>query len=59
MHQVDQKTIQSLARKISALAELQSSHGSLLQKEFVKTIQSLRIAVEGPEQYVFNLRHQV
>ena len=59
MEQTQQDSILSLSKKVSELAEVQTSHGSVPQGEFVKAIQRLQIAVEGPAHYVARLRHQV
>ncbi|MCJ1416203.1 hypothetical protein MMC32_002538 [Xylographa parallela] len=58
MEQTQQDSILSLSKKVSELAEVQTSHGSVPQGEFVKAIQRLQIAVEGPAHYVARLRHQ-
>jgi hypothetical protein len=52
-------SIQSLAKKVSELADLQAKDGSVPQGEFVQAIQRLQIAVEGPAHYVARMRHQV
>lgn len=61
MEHTEQTSIASLAKRISELAELQTSHGhgSVPQGEFVAAIQRLQIAVEGPAHYVARMRHQV
>ena len=59
MEQTDQDSVLSLANKVSGLAELQSSHNLVQQEEFIKAIQRLQIAVEGPAHYVARKRHEV
>ena len=59
MEQIEQDSIQKLAKRISELAELQTSHGSIPQRELLEVVQRLQIAVEGPEHYVHRIRHQV
>lgn len=59
MEQTGQNSILSLAKKVSGLAELQTSHGLVPQGEFVEAIQRLQMAVEGPAHYVARMRHQV
>ena len=59
MEQTGQSSVLSLAKRVSELAELQTSHGSVPQAEFVEAIQRLQIAVEGPAHYVARMRHQV
>ena len=59
MEQTDQNSVLSLANKVSELAELQSSHGPVQQEGFIKAIQRLQIAVEGPAHYVARKRHEV
>ena len=61
MVQTEETSIASLAKKVSELAELQTSHGhgSVPQGEFLAAIQCLQIAVEGPAHYVARMRHQV
>ncbi len=39
MEQTDQKSVLSLANKVSELAELQNSHGPVQQEEFIQAIQ--------------------
>lgn len=58
MEQTEQNSILSLAKRVSELAELQTSHGSVPQGEFVEAIQRLQIAVESPAHYVARMRHQ-
>ena len=48
------ESIQSLAKKVSELAEQKNSEG-----EFIQAIKRLQIAVEGPAHYVARLRHTV
>lgn len=59
MKHAKQNSIVSLAKRVSELAELQTSHGSVPQAEFVEAIQRLQIAVEGPARYVARMRQQV
>lgn len=59
MEQTEQDSIRNLAKRVSELAELQTSHGSIPQGELLEAVQRLQIAVEGPEHYVFRIRHQV
>ena len=59
MEQIEENSILSLAKRVSNLAELQTSHGSVPQGQFVEAIQRLQIAVEGPAHYVARIRHQV
>jgi hypothetical protein len=59
MEQTEQNSIRSLAKRVSELAERQTSHGSVPQGEFVEAIQRLQVAVEGPAHYVARMRHQV
>ena len=59
MEQTEQNSILSLAKRVSELAGLQTSHGSVPQGEFIEAIQRLQIAVESPAHYVARMRHQV
>lgn len=59
MEQVDQNPVLSLAKKVTEMAELQTSHGFVQQEEFIQAIQRLQIAVEGPAHYVARKRHEV
>lgn len=59
MKQPDQSPVLSLAKKVTELAELQTSHGHVQQEEFLQAIQRLQIAVEGPAHYVARKRHEV
>lgn len=59
MAQHGQDSILNLAKRVSELAELQTNHGSATQEEILEAIMRLQIAVEGPAQYVMNLRKMV
>lgn len=59
MEHTEEDSISNLAKKVSELAELQTSHGSVPQGQFVQAIERLQIAVQGPAYYVARLRHQV
>ncbi|MCJ1285680.1 hypothetical protein MMC26_005021 [Xylographa opegraphella] len=59
MDEAGQNSLLALSKRVSELAELQASHGSVPQGEFVKAIQRLQIAVEGPAHYVARLRLQI
>lgn len=59
MEQTDRNIVLSLAKKVTEMAELQTSHGFVQQDEFVQAIQRLQIAVEGPAHYVARKRLEV
>lgn len=59
MEQTEQDSIRNLAKRVSELAELQTSHGSIPRGELREAVQRLQIAVEGPEHYVSRKRHEV
>lgn len=59
MEQTEQSSIISLAKRVSELAELQTSHGSVPQGDFVQAVRRLQVAVEGPAHYVARMRNQV
>ena len=59
MEQSKQESVLTLAKRVTELAERQSSHGPVSQREFLEAIQRLQLTVEGPAHYVARMRHQV
>ena len=59
MEQSKQESVLNLAKRVAELAERDSSHGSVSQRDYMEAIQRLQIAVEGPAHYVARMRHQV
>ena len=52
-------SVQTLAKRVSELAEHHTGDGAPPQEELLQAIQRLQVAAEGPAHYVARKRHEV